>query len=42
MNTATMKHYIDFSARSGLEYMLIDAGWAAVPAGPVRRRHAQR
>ena len=29
MNTATMKHYIDFSAESGFPYMLIDAGWAA-------------
>lgn len=28
MNTATMNHYIDFSAEAGLEYMLIDAGWA--------------
>ena len=28
MNTATMKHYIDFAAESGFEYMLIDAGWA--------------
>ncbi|MGE5568227.1 MAG: glycoside hydrolase family 97 protein [Rhodospirillales bacterium] len=28
MNTETMKHYIDFSARNGFEYMLIDAGWA--------------
>ncbi len=28
MNTATMKHYIDFSAASGFPYMLIDAGWA--------------
>jgi alpha-glucosidase len=28
MNTATMKHYIDFAARAGLEYMLVDAGWA--------------
>ena len=28
MNTDTMKHYIDFSARSGFPYMLIDAGWA--------------
>jgi alpha-glucosidase len=27
MNTPTMKHYIDFAARHGLEYMLIDAGW---------------
>ena len=28
MNTATMKHYIDFSAKHGFEYMLVDAGWA--------------
>ncbi|HJU54140.1 MAG TPA: glycoside hydrolase family 97 protein, partial [Pyrinomonadaceae bacterium] len=27
MNDATMKHYIDFAAEMGLEYMLIDAGW---------------
>jgi alpha-glucosidase len=31
MNTNTMKHYIDFAADSGFPYMLIDAGWAAVP-----------
>jgi len=29
MNTATMKHYIDFASDSGFPYMLIDAGWAA-------------
>jgi alpha-glucosidase len=34
MNTDTMKHYIDFSAESGLEYMLIDAGWAQRGNGP--------
>jgi alpha-glucosidase len=35
MNTATMKHYIDFASASGLEYMLIDAGWArADRSGP--------
>ena len=28
MNTATMKHYIDFAGDSGFAYMLIDAGWA--------------
>ncbi|MGA8086035.1 MAG: glycoside hydrolase family 97 protein [Terracidiphilus sp.] len=28
MNTATMKHYIDFASQSGFRYMLIDAGWA--------------
>jgi alpha-glucosidase len=32
MNTATMKHYIDFAARHGLEYMLVDAGWAPMSA----------
>ena len=31
MNTATMKHYIDFASASGFSYMLIDAGWAAAP-----------
>jgi alpha-glucosidase len=34
MNTATMNHYVDFSAESGFEYMLIDAGWATRGAGP--------
>jgi alpha-glucosidase len=34
MNTETMKHYIDFSARNRLEYMLIDAGWAKAGTGP--------
>ena len=28
MNTATMKHYIDFSADAKLEFMLIDGGWS--------------
>lgn len=28
MNTATIKHYIDFSSAAGFPYMLIDAGWA--------------
>jgi alpha-glucosidase len=28
-NTATMKYYVDFAAKSGFEYMLIDAGWSA-------------
>ena len=27
MNDATMKHYIDFAAEMGFEYMLVDAGW---------------
>jgi len=35
MNTATMKHYIDFASASGFPYMLIDAGWAVAPrTGP--------
>jgi alpha-glucosidase len=28
MSTATMNYYTDFSAKSGFEYMLVDAGWA--------------
>jgi len=28
MNTDSMKYYVDFSARMGFPYMLIDAGWA--------------
>jgi alpha-glucosidase len=28
MNTATLKHYIEFASDSGFPYMLIDAGWA--------------
>ena len=27
MNTETMKHYTDFAAEIGLEYLLVDAGW---------------
>jgi alpha-glucosidase len=27
-NTDTMKYYVDFAAKSGLEYMLVDAGWS--------------
>ncbi len=34
MNNDTMKHYIDFAAKAGLEYMLIDAGWALRATGP--------
>ncbi|MEO6358782.1 MAG: glycoside hydrolase family 97 protein [Ferruginibacter sp.] len=26
--TANMKYYVDFAAKSGLEYMLVDAGWS--------------
>lgn len=29
MNTETMKHYVDFSAEAGLDYVLIDEGWSA-------------
>jgi len=32
MNTATMKHYVDFAARHGFEFMLVDAGWAPMSA----------
>jgi alpha-glucosidase len=28
MNTATMKHYIDFASKYHFAYMLIDAGWS--------------
>jgi alpha-glucosidase len=34
MNTATMMHFIDFASSTGLEYMLIDAGWAVKGTGP--------
>ena len=27
INTATYKHYIDFAAEQGIEYIIIDAGW---------------
>jgi alpha-glucosidase len=27
--TENMKYYVDFAARSGFEYMLVDAGWSA-------------
>lgn len=27
MNTATMKHYVDFAAAHHFEFMLVDAGW---------------
>jgi alpha-glucosidase len=33
MNTATLKHYIEFASDSGFPYMLIDAGWAAPTPG---------
>lgn len=28
-NTATYKYFVDFSAKNGLEYILVDAGWSA-------------
>jgi len=28
MNTATMKHYIDFASSSGFPYLVVDEGWA--------------
>jgi alpha-glucosidase len=37
MNTATMKHYIDFAAASKLEYMLVDAGWCPCVEGQRER-----
>ena len=33
-NTATAKHYIDFAAKAGFEYFLLDGGWAAHGTGP--------
>jgi alpha-glucosidase len=43
MNTATMKHYVDFAAAHHLEYMLIDAGWyigtTAMPEGDITRHN---
>ena len=33
MNTATMKHYIDFASDSAFPYMMVDAGWAASVSG---------
>ena len=29
VNTATYMHYIDFAARNGIEYVILDDGWAA-------------
>jgi len=26
--TETMKYYVDFAAKSGFEYMMLDAGWS--------------
>ncbi|MBM3297178.1 MAG: glycoside hydrolase family 97 protein [Candidatus Aminicenantes bacterium] len=30
INTATYKHYIDFAAKHGLEYIILDEGWSAI------------
>ena len=32
-NTETMNYYVDFAAKSGFEYMLVDAGW--FPSGDI-------
>jgi alpha-glucosidase len=32
-NTATAKHYIDFAAKAGFEYFLLDGGWSAHGTG---------
>lgn len=29
VNTATYKHYVDFAAEHGLEYIILDEGWSA-------------
>ena len=34
MNTATMKHYIDFAGAHRFEYMLVDGGWYAGTGDP--------
>jgi len=31
MNTETFKYYVDFAAKYGLEYVLVDAGWTVNP-----------
>ncbi len=30
INTATYKYYIDFAARHGIEYVILDEGWSAI------------
>jgi alpha-glucosidase len=32
-NTATAKHYVDFAAKAGFEYFLLDGGWSARGTG---------
>lgn len=36
MNTETMKHYIDFAAEAGLDYVLLDEGWSGDVGGRAR------
>ena len=38
-STATMKRYVDFAAQAHLEYMLVDAGWAA--SGDITRMNGR-
>lgn len=33
INTETYKHYVDFAAEYGLEYLLIDEGWSRIGSG---------
>ena len=33
INTQTYKHYVDFAAEYGLEYLLIDEGWSRIGSG---------
>jgi alpha-glucosidase len=35
VNTAAYKHYIDFAARNGIAYMLLDEGWSVNNAHPM-------
>ena len=35
--TATMKYYVDFAAKSGFPYMLVDAGWSQKTNAPPGR-----
>lgn len=37
--TENMKDYVDFAAKNGLEYMLVDAGWAAT--GDITRQNGR-
>ena len=39
-NTATAKHYVDFAAKSGFEYFMLDGGWAAKLVGGPNDRAA--